>query len=59
MLGLALDSPELGTPGAFRVRRLALRRFPYLLVYEATEASLRIVAVAHGKRKPGYWASRT
>jgi toxin ParE1/3/4 len=59
VLALALDNPELGTPGAFRVRRLALRRFPYLLVYKETEDALRIVAVAHGKRKPGYWASRT
>lgn len=39
------------------VRRRALRRFPYLLVY-VTEPRLVVVAVAHTRRQPGYWAAR-
>lgn len=40
-------------------RRVVLRRFPYLVFYEF-EGRERVVvyAVAHAKRKPGYWAAR-
>jgi hypothetical protein len=34
-------------------------RFPFALVYRiAPDDSLRVLAVAHDKRKPGYWRSR-
>jgi hypothetical protein len=34
-------------------------RFPLALVYRiAPGDSLRVLAVAHDKRKPGYWRSR-
>lgn len=39
------------------VRRRALRRFPYLLI-NVTEPRLVVVAVAHTRRQPGYWAAR-
>jgi plasmid stabilization system protein ParE len=39
-------------------RRLLLRRFPFAVVYRFDEASILIVAVAHGSRRPGYWARR-
>jgi len=39
--------------------RYLLRRFPYtLIVLEAPAAPLQVVAIAHHKRKPGYWLSR-
>lgn len=40
-------------------RRLALRRFPFGLIYRAKATSVQIVAVAHRRRKPGYWKTRT
>jgi plasmid stabilization system protein ParE len=40
-------------------RRFPLRRFPYLLVYREKPASIEVVAVAHGRRRPGYWRPRT
>jgi plasmid stabilization system protein ParE len=40
------------------VRRLPLRRFPYSIVYRDTENEIQVVAVAHHRRKPGYWSSR-
>jgi hypothetical protein len=47
-------------PVAFdRFRRVRLRRFPYLLYYYVVDASLALVlAVAHGRRRPGYWRRR-
>src|SRR4051794_9258881 len=40
-----------------RVRRL--RRFPYLLVFRQRATVLEVIAVAHGKRRPGYWKNRS
>ena len=39
-------------------RRFVLRRFPFSVVYVSSGASIRIVAVAHAKRHPGYWRRR-
>jgi plasmid stabilization system protein ParE len=39
-------------------RRFLLRRFPYSVVYRASEGTILIVAVAHGRRRPGYWIER-
>jgi plasmid stabilization system protein ParE len=35
-----------------------VRRFPFVVVYRRLASGLQIVAVAHGKRKPGYWKRR-
>src|SRR5438128_231150 len=35
-----------------------LLRCPYLVVFRETDAAIQVVAVAHGKRKPGYWKRR-
>ncbi|MGO8987026.1 MAG: type II toxin-antitoxin system RelE/ParE family toxin [Terriglobales bacterium] len=39
-------------------RRFILRRFPFSIVYLDEPAVVSIVAVAHSKRKPGYWKAR-
>lgn len=39
-------------------RRLVLRRFPFTVFYRARENEIVIVAVAHQKRRPGYWKQR-
>jgi len=41
-----------------RVRRKVLRRFPYSLFYAIEGERIHIVAVAHGKRRHGYWLDR-
>jgi hypothetical protein len=45
---------ELG-PG---LRRFPLRRFPHDLIYELRDDVLWILAVAHQRRRPGYWQDR-
>jgi plasmid stabilization system protein ParE len=39
-------------------RSVRLRRFPYLVVYRQTADAIQVVAVAHAKRRPGYWRRR-
>lgn len=35
-----------------------LSRFPYKVIYEVRQGELIVVAVAHLRRKPNYWAGR-
>ena len=43
--------------GSFRWMRT--RRFPYLLFYEVVDSSvIRVYAVAHARRRLGYWLRR-
>ena len=40
-------------------RRVPLFRFPYSIVYrEKSDDLVQILAVAHGRRRPGYWKMR-
>ena len=49
--------PPASRPG-LGVRRFLVPRYPYAIVYIVEKDELLIVAVAHGKRRPGYWANR-
>ncbi|NOZ00289.1 MAG: type II toxin-antitoxin system RelE/ParE family toxin [Deltaproteobacteria bacterium] len=40
------------------VRRYVLRRFPFLIVYKVVDSLIYVIAVAHGRRLPGYWRDR-
>jgi len=52
-------APDLYPQYLHNTRRYLMHRFPYLVVYRATEAAIQVVAVAHGRRSPGYWKSRS
>jgi plasmid stabilization system protein ParE len=41
-----------------QTKRFLLRRFPYFIVFRATTSEIEILAVAHGRRHPGYWRNR-
>jgi plasmid stabilization system protein ParE len=53
--------PEIGPTASAdgRTRRVLVRRFPYQVVYRLRPSEIVIVAVAHLKRRPGYWKVRT
>ena len=58
-----LDLPRSGSlvarmPSDLPVRRVAVARFPYHVIYLETPTHLRILAIAHDRRKPEYWKSR-
>ena len=46
-------------PVDLRVRNPAVRRFPYRVAYVVIDDVIRVLAVAHTKRKPRYWTDRT
>ena len=52
------DSPERWPLHLSGTRKFLLRRFPYAVIYRLTDATIQIVAVAHGRRRPGYWRRR-
>ena len=56
---LLLHQPEIGHPlNVPPFRKFILSRFPFHLFYSLTGDTLRIEAVAHQSRRPGYWKSR-
>lgn len=40
------------------IRRMPVRRFPYQVVYLVSANAIHVLAIAHDRRKPGYWARR-
>lgn len=51
--------PLVPTPGStLTIRRVALRRFPYLLIHTKVATHLEVLAVAHMKRRSLYWIPR-
>ena|SRR5258706_11809354 len=63
----AIEARIRDQPGSFKptrtvaklkIRRALVRRFPYALVFADLGTEIRILAVAHSRRKPGYWRDR-
>jgi plasmid stabilization system protein ParE len=57
-LGVLLDYPRLGPVWRGQTRRFPLRRFPYTIIYQLKPDEIRVIALAHQRRKPGYWRGR-
>ncbi len=51
------DAPDQGSPYLYGTRRFVLPLFRYSTVCLTLEAGY-IIAVAHHRRKPGYWRKR-
>lgn len=56
--GLERDPGRWPEHRQFGVRRVRLTRFPYSIFYDVEEERVWILAVAHARRRPGYWLSR-
>jgi plasmid stabilization system protein ParE len=56
------EMPRMGSPlpgtADETIRRRAVLRFPYHVIYVELPDRLQIVAVAHDRRRPGYWVGR-
>src|SRR5262245_53997826 len=52
------ERPEAGSPYVSSTRRVLLRRYPFIVVYRVRGGDVEIVAVAHARRRPGYWRAR-
>ncbi|HME69017.1 MAG TPA: type II toxin-antitoxin system RelE/ParE family toxin [Myxococcota bacterium] len=61
-IGRVEENPQIGspTPGVrdASIRRVWVRRFPYHLIYVELPDRVQVVAVAHDRRRPGYWVGR-
>jgi toxin ParE1/3/4 len=55
---LASTFPKSGSPSLRGTRKVFTRGFPFAVVYFEVELELRVIAVAHFKRKPNYWKAR-
>lgn len=50
--------PDAGSLEGLLRHRVIVARFPYSLVYRYDPGSMTILAVAHQRRRPGYWRRR-
>jgi plasmid stabilization system protein ParE len=58
VVGVLCDQPNIGQSVGQEFRRILLLRFPYSLIYSIETERVWVVAVAHHRRRPGYWKER-
>jgi toxin ParE1/3/4 len=54
----ALPGTTVTPEGRDTLRRLLLARFPYALIVDVRPEKRLVLAVAHLRRRPGYWRAR-
>ncbi len=52
------EAPQRWPRYAKGARRFILPRFPFSVIYRVKGELIEVVAVAHHRRRPGYWKSR-
>lgn len=57
-LAHARQHPESAVLLRGRVRRMRVERFPYSIMYSVVDDVVRVLAVAHDRRRPFYWSNR-
>ena len=53
-----LEAPQRWPRGMNGTRKLNLPCFPFAVVYWESKDGVWILAIAHGRRRPGYWKHR-
>jgi toxin ParE1/3/4 len=51
-------TPQACPPYLHGTRRILLDRFPFFVVFRERLNDIQIIAIAHAKRRPGYWTKR-
>ncbi len=57
-IGAIIRAPQRWPKHLYGTRRYVLPRFPFSIAYLDEADEVTIIAVAHSKRKPGYWKGR-
>jgi plasmid stabilization system protein ParE len=57
-IGRISQFPEAAPLVRGRVRKRPIAKFPYSLIYSVRPDEIRVLAVAHRKRRPFYWRGR-
>lgn len=52
------ETPRRWPPYLAGTRRYLLHRFPFFVVFREAEDRVQVLAVAHARRRPGYWLAR-
>jgi len=52
------EAPEAWPLYGNLCRRYIFPRFPFQIIYRIVDNTIQVVAVAHGRRRPGYWKER-
>lgn len=55
---LATSLPFAGSVHQHGTRRVFPKKFPFAVIYLVADSEIVIFAVAHFRRRPGYWKSR-
>jgi toxin ParE1/3/4 len=58
LTNLLCSTPRIGERLDTIHRRFPLQRFPFGVIFRVDGELLRIIAVAHRRRRPGHWRSR-
>lgn len=51
-------APQICPPYLHGTRRAVLKRYPFSVVFRERLHGIQVIAIAHAKRRPGYWAKR-
>jgi toxin ParE1/3/4 len=57
-VALIAEAPQRWPMGIQNTRRFLLQRFPFAVVYRQLPGVIQVLAVAHTRRRPGYWKKR-
>ena len=57
-LNQIIANPQLFSSYTKSTRRRVLARFPYSIIFQEKDEMILVVAIAHAKRRPGYWRRR-
>lgn len=57
-IGQIQDAPGRWKRHLGGTRRLLLPNFPFSIIYREREGAIEVVALAHHRRRPGYWLER-
>jgi plasmid stabilization system protein ParE len=58
-VGKIMEAPQRWPIYVADFRKYTLRQFPFGIVYQEFSSEVVIFAVAHSRRRPGYWRDRT
>ncbi len=51
-------NPEVWPACLHGTQKYMLKHFPFTVVFRDSQDQIEIIAVAHHRRRPGYWAKR-
>jgi toxin ParE1/3/4 len=58
LASVASNPQAFGFYRSTKFRKRLVKRFPYLVIYRERTQDVWVLAIAHTKRKPGYWSHR-